>query len=86
MFFMKDFGSDPAPFIILCDVQPNKRNGLSKPISHIVGFARTEDGIRAKIADDMKAMRETYGGLFEAPGTAGRTYRVYRADWQKMTI
>lgn len=84
MFFLKEHGARPAPFLILCDVEPTKRNGLSKPFSHIVGFCRERSQIETRIAEDLKAMGETYGGLIEAAGTKGRTYRVYEATWQEV--
>lgn len=77
--------TQPAPLVVYCTVAPTERNRLEAPYTHRVGPAFTLEGAKKVIADDKEAMRNTLGGLIDAPGAGGRTYRVFEAKWTEVT-
>jgi hypothetical protein len=76
----------PAPYVVYVTVAPTKRNGITKPHTARVGAAGSIKEAQELIADDKKAMGETFGGLIEAPGTTGRAYSIFKANWQAVAL
>lgn len=77
----------PRPILVTVSIVPNKKNGLMKPIDGArVGGCNTLEEARALIAKDRREMNDTLGGLIDAPGTAGRTYQVFRAEWTEVNV
>lgn len=85
MMFMKH-GTIPGKYQVIVDVVPTKKNGLRKPFSSRVGGSKDLVGARKLIADDQNAMKSTYGGLIDAPGVGGRTYRVYECTYTEVKL
>lgn len=75
----------PSSYAVFCTVHPNKRNGITEKFTHRVGPAASIEDAREKIANDRKAMRNTFGGLIDAPGDSGRVYQVFKAEWTEVT-
>lgn len=77
----------PRPILVTVSIAPSKRNGLTKPIVGArVGGCNTLEEAREMIAKDRREMSGTLGGLIDAPGTAGRTYRVFQAKWTEVSV
>jgi len=79
------WNSPPAIYVFVT-VKPNGKNGLTEPFTGRVGTCQTEAEVASIIRKDLKAMGETFGGLFEPMNTSGRTYRAFRASWTELTI
>jgi len=76
----------PKAIAVFVTVHPNKRNGVTKKFSARVASCDTVDQARALIADDRRAMGDTFGGLIDAPGSAGREYHIFRAEWTEIKL
>jgi hypothetical protein len=76
----------PKPYMVYVTITPTRANGLTKTITSRVGPANSIDDANRLIADDKKEMGETYGGMIEAPGVKGRTYQIFRANWEDVTV
>lgn len=65
-----------------CGFKPDE-----KMISRI-GMALDREGVRKLIADDKKAMGDTFGGLIDAVGTKGRSYFAFEVtgEFKPVTI
>ena len=82
----KDF-KGPGEWVVFVEIYPTARNGVDTPFISRVGNYRTEEGARQGIANDLKAMTNTFGGLIDAPGTSGRTYRIFRSTgWEEIKV
>jgi hypothetical protein len=82
---MRNF-KGPAPIAVYCTVQPTAANGLTTADTHRVKACNDESEIAAIIEEDRRAMCDTFGGLIDAPGASGRTYRAFRAVWTELPI
>lgn len=70
----------PARYQVFVEVAPKPSPDGSKNVDVYVGrVGVTNDPkkIAGIIADDIVAMRDTFGGLIEPTSTKGRTYRVF---------
>jgi hypothetical protein len=76
----------PPPIYVFVTMTPNKRNGLSKTHTSRIGTCHNPEEIAGLIAEDRKAMGDTFGGLIDAPGTSGRSYRAFRAEWTEIKV
>lgn len=76
----------PPPIYVFCTVAPSKTNGLTKPYTHRVGTCRERKDIAKIVGDDLMQAGKTYGGLFDAAGTKGRTYRAFETEWSELDI
>ena len=76
----------PPTFTVYCTVAPTKRNSLDKPHTHRVGTTHDAKLIPGMIAEDRRAMCDTFGGLIDAPGASGRTYKAFKAEWTEVSI
>lgn len=76
----------PKAITVFVTVQPNGRNGLTKPFGARIGACDTVDEAKAMIANDRREMNDTLGGLIDAPGSSRRTYQVFRAEWNEVRI
>jgi hypothetical protein len=59
---------------------------MTETITGRVGTCQHEKDIPALIADDRKAMGESFGGLIEPVSMEGRSYRAFRAEWTELKI
>ena len=80
---------NPALYAVFVEIAYYKNCGF-KPHEKMIGrlgAAKDMDGVNKRIADDRKAMGETYGGLIEPTRLKGRTYLVFKCDtWEKIEI
>ena len=76
----------PPPIYVFVTVTPTPKNGLSKPFTSRVGTCHKPGDIAGLIAKDRRAMNDTFGGLIDAPGTSGRSYRAFRAEWTEIKV
>jgi len=76
----------PATIQVYCTVEPTKRNGLKVKHTHRVANCNDESEIAGIIARDRNAMTNTFGGLIDSPGIAGRSYRAFRAEWTEIAV
>lgn len=60
--------------------------GTKKRLTARIGVANDAAKIPKIIADDKKAMGDTFGGLMAPVSIKGRTYRAFKADWSELTI
>jgi hypothetical protein len=59
----------------------------AEPFISRVGDARSMEGCRKLIAEDLAAMSETFGGLIAPVGTKGRSYRVFKSEgWTELEM
>jgi hypothetical protein len=58
----------------------------SPPYTARIATADNESDIPRLIAEDKRAMGDTFGGLIEAASTKGRSYRAFRAVWTEIPI
>jgi hypothetical protein len=56
-----------------------------QPYTARVATTNDPKKIPTLIADDLRAMGNTFGGLFDPTSTKGRRYRVFKAEWSEMT-
>lgn len=76
----------PQPIHIFVTIAPNAKRGTSDYYTGRVGTCKTAEEIPAMIARDLAEMSNTFGGLFEAGQTSGRTYRAFRANWEELDV
>ena len=82
---MADFKQPPAIWVYVT-LAPDAKKGISKPYTGRVGTCSDEAGVAKIIADDRRAMGETFGGLIAPVSTKGRTYRAFRAEWTEIKL
>jgi hypothetical protein len=76
----------PKPYVVYVTITPTKANGLRETMTSRVGPAASIDDAKRIIASDKKAMTETYGNMIEPPGIKGRTYQIFEANWNDVTV
>lgn len=75
----------PGNYAVFVTVKPNKRNGITREFTARVGAYQTETLARAAIVKDREAMCNTFGGLIDAPGNTGRSYRIFKSNgWTEL--
>lgn len=74
----------PGRFAVYVEVAAYPNCGFRPTEKYLarLGPADTKAGVEKLIADDKKAMGETYGGLIEPTRTKGRTYLVFEATFK----
>lgn len=72
----------PKPYMVYVTITPTKSNMLRETMFSRVGPAASIDDAKRLIASDKEAMTETYGNMIEAPGVKGRTYQIFKANWE----
>lgn len=70
----------PRPIALFCTVSSEKTS------THFVGFAKDIDAARERIADDLRGMQNTFGGLIAPEPISNRNYRAFRAEWTEIEI
>lgn len=74
----------PPPYYVFVEISPTKKNGLRELYVGRIGTAHDAAGIRKVIADDRRAMGQTFGGLIDPVSLEGRHYRAFRAEWTEL--
>lgn len=81
-----DIIKKPRAIYVVVDIPATKENRISKPFTAKVGWCNDPSEIKALIAEDIKAMGDTLGGLLPAVSTKGRKYRAFKAEWTELKI
>lgn len=76
----------PKPYAVYVTITPTKANGIKETMFARVGMAKDVADAKSIIARDKKEMGETYGGMIEAPGVKGRSYQIFKANWQEVAV
>lgn len=84
-------GFVPSTYLVICHALMTKENGhdgdyVGKYNTHRVGAAPTIKACKELIDDDLKAMSDTMGGIFSPVSTKGRSYQVFKATWEEISI
>jgi len=74
--------SGPSRYTVTVTVPPRTEGG--EHYTGRVGVTDDKSKIAGMIADDIVAMRDTFGGLIEPTSTSGRVYRVFEAKWTEL--
>jgi hypothetical protein len=72
----------PKPYMIYVTIKPTKRNMLKQTFTQRVRAADSIEDAKQAITDDKRSMNESWGNLIEAPGSEGRTYHIFKANWE----
>lgn len=76
----------PKQFTVFVTVTPNAINGVSEEFTARVGETDSFLACSRIVANDLSAMKDTFGGVMDAMTVKGRKYRVFKADWQEMNF
>lgn len=69
----------PAPFRVVCYIEPNKSNGLQVPYISMIGNAEDLTVARRLIIEDKRDCQKTFG-LFSPIDITGRHYMIFEAE------
>lgn len=87
MSFKQEPFTKPGDFLVVVTIAEYPNCGFQGTFTIRVGAAKTIEGAQQLIADDRKAMGDTYGGLIPAVSTKGRTYRVFQSKgWDEVSV
>lgn len=83
----KDTQFMPGRYTVYVEIAAYPNCGFKTTEKYIsrLGPAASMAGVEKLIADDRKAMGETYGGLIEPTRLKGRTYKIFESTWQEVT-
>lgn len=76
----------PADYAVYVEVSPYPGCGFTEPFTARIGPAKDKADAIKKIAEDRRAMGDTFGGLIDPVSTRGRKYRVFKAAWEEINV
>jgi hypothetical protein len=74
----------PPPYVIYCQVDPARDNGLKTPHIHRVRQAYTIEEAQKYIVEDKLATGETFGGLIAPSKISNRTYAIFKQTFERV--
>lgn len=76
----------PPRYHVYVTIAPNPKRGTKDYYTGRVASTNDLSKVAGIIADDLREMGNTLGGLIDAVPTGGRVYRVFEAEWSELNL